>query len=77
MFYSPISSISRIFNEINDFKEIQNGGSRWPIQDGGYFDIKDVIVTSLLLMTTNLCIVVHKNLIRHVAAKTLWSYMES
>ena len=28
MFYSPITSIFRIFYEINDFKEIQNGGSK-------------------------------------------------
>ena len=28
MFYSPINSIFRIFNEINAFKEIQNGGSK-------------------------------------------------
>ena len=28
---------------------------RWRIQDGGYFNVKDVIVTSLLLlMTANL-----------------------
>ena len=28
---------------------------RWRIQDGGFFNVKDVIVTSLLLlMTTNL-----------------------
>ena len=35
-----------IFYEINDFKELQ---------DGGYFSVKNVIVTSLLLlMATNL-----------------------
>ena len=50
MFFSPITSIFRIVNEINAFKEIQNGGSkmadsRWWIQDGGYFDVKYVIVT--------------------------------
>ena len=28
MFYSPITSIIRIFNEINDLIEIQNGGSK-------------------------------------------------
>ena len=60
MFNSPIPLIFRISNEIKDFKEIQNGGSkiahsRWRIQDCGYFDVKDVIVASLsLLMTTNL-----------------------
>ena len=44
MFYSPIILIFRIFNEISDFKEIQNSGSKMA-----------VIVTSLLLlMTTNL-----------------------
>ena len=28
MFYNPITSIFRIFYEINDFEEIQNGGSK-------------------------------------------------
>ena len=48
MFNSPITSIFRIFNEINDFKEIQNR-----LQDGGYFNVKDVIVTSLSLLMTS------------------------
>ena len=45
MFCSPIPSIFRIFNEIND--------SKWRFQDGGYFAVKNVIVTSLLLLMTN------------------------
>ena len=31
MFYSPITSIFRIFYEVNDFKEIQNGGSKMAV----------------------------------------------
>ena len=49
MFYSPIISIFRIFYEINDFKEIQNGGSKMAAI------VKNIVVTSvLLLMETNL-----------------------
>ena len=49
MFYSPTTSIFRILNEINDFKEIQNGESKMAAL------LKYVIVTSLLLlMTTNM-----------------------
>ena len=36
-----------------DFGEIQNGRDlRWRIQDGGYFNVKDVIGTPLLLQMT-------------------------
>ena len=52
MFYSPITSIFRIFYEINGFKDIQNGGSKMADQNGGYLDVKNFIVTSLLLLMT-------------------------
>ena len=48
MFCRLITSIFKIFNEINDFKEIQSGGFK--MTDGSYFDVKDVIMTSLLLL---------------------------
>ena len=50
MFYSPITSIFRIFYEINDFKEIQNGGSKMADQRWRLFQCKKRIVTSLLLL---------------------------
>ena len=52
MFYSPKSSIFRIFYEINEFKKFKMAA---PSDDGGYFNVKSFIVTLLLLlMASNL-----------------------
>ena len=56
IFYSPITSIFRIFNKKKrNLRKFKMADPIWWIQDDSFFDVKDVIVTSLLLlMTANL-----------------------
>ena len=50
MFYSLINPILGYFMKLTILTKFKMADPRWRIQDGGYFYVKYVIVTSLLLL---------------------------
>ena len=76
MFYCPATSMFRIFNEINHFKEIQNGGSKMEDPRWRLSQYKIRHSDAIIVANDNKHVIRHKNLIGHNNGKTLLLYIE-